>query len=117
MHASDCIGDARLSTGMTGQVPDDKGDVEDFVGLREELTMFRDKATAQRRLRAVTLIQQLLQDDVPSGAIAAPLNVTRAGISCNYGSLAHLAGTFNKTPSTPRLTGNVSFYMFFMINA
>ena len=80
--------------------------------------MFTSKTSLlRRRNRAVTLIGALYQDDVPSGAIAAPLNVTRAGISCNYGSLAHVAGTLNKTASTPRLTGNVSFYMFFMINA
>jgi hypothetical protein len=30
---------------------------------------------------------------------------------------AHLAAVLSATPTTPRLTGNVSFYMFFRINA
>ena len=52
--------------------------------------MFRDKATALRRHRAVTLIQAVIyavsRDIVPGGAFSAPINATRAGVSCNYGT-------------------------------
>ena len=44
-------------------------------------------------------------------------NAKRAAVSCNYGSLAHLAGGLDKTPGTPRLTGNVNVHMFFIIPA
>ena len=74
-----------------------------------------------RRHRVVTLIQAVLyavsQDTVACGAISARINATWAGVSCNCGSLAHLAAGLSATPSTPRLTGNVNVYMVFLINA
>jgi hypothetical protein len=48
---------------------------------------------------------------------SARINATQAGVSCNYGSPEHLAGGLDKTSTTPRLTGKVNIYMFFMIDA
>jgi len=67
-----------------------KAMVANILALTGELTMFRDKATALRRHRAVTLIQAVIyavsRDIVPGGAFSAPINATRAGVSCNYGT-------------------------------
>ena len=89
-----------------------KAMVANILALTGELNMVTDKPTALRRHRAVTLIEAVLyavsRDTVPGGASSAPINATRAGASCNYGSLAHLAGGLDKTPGTPRLMGNVN---------
>ncbi len=55
------------------------------------------------------------QSDVPaqSAVIAQPMNPTQAGDSCNYGSQAHRDAGYT-TPSTPRLTGNVNVYIYFV---
>jgi hypothetical protein len=61
-----------------------------MLALRGELNLFTDKPTALRRHRAVTLIEAVLyavsRDIVPGGAFSAPINATRAGVSCNYGT-------------------------------
>jgi len=46
--------------------------------------------------------------------IAAPMNPTQAGDSCNYGSLAYRNAGYT-TPTTPRLTGNVNVYIYFWL--
>ena len=63
------------------------------------------------------LMYSVTQDLVPSGFIQPAMNAARAGVSCNYGSQAHLNAGFGGTPSTPKLTGNVNVYMFFYIDA
>jgi hypothetical protein len=74
-----------------------------------------------RRHRAVTLIQAVpyavSRDSVPRGAISAPITAIRAGISCNYGCQAHLAGALDRTTTTSCLTGTVNVCMVFLINA
>ena len=53
----------------------------------------------------------------PIGMNSWPLNPTQAGVSCNYGSAAHGVVGPNGTPTTPRLTGNVSVFLFFAVDA
>jgi len=53
----------------------------------------------------------------PIGMNSWPLNPTQAGVSCNYGSAAHGAVGREGTPATPRLTGNVSVFLFFAVDA
>ncbi len=83
--------------------------------------MFTDKANPLRRHRAVTLIQavpyDVSRDTVPRGAISARITATRAGLSCNYGCQAHLAGGLDKSPGTPCLTATVHVCMVFLIPA
>jgi hypothetical protein len=63
------------------------------------------------------LLYSVTQDLVPSGFIGVAVNPARAGVSCNYGSQAHLNAGMGGTPTTPKLTGNVNVYMYFMIDA
>lgn len=44
------------------------------------------------------------------------VNATQAGVSCNYGTTAHLSATINGTPTTPKLTGGVTVFLFFAID-
>ena len=89
-----------------------KAMVANILALTGELNMVTDKPTVLRRHRAVTLIEAVpsavSRDTVARGAISARINATWAGVSCNCGSLAHLAGGLDKTPGTPRLMGNVN---------
>jgi hypothetical protein len=97
-----------------------KAMVTNMLALWEELNLSINKTAALRRHRAVALIQAVLyavsQDHVPRGAISAPINARRAGVSCHCGFLAHLAAGMGGTPTTPRQTGNVSVHRYFMID-
>ena len=98
-----------------------KAMVTNMLALWGELNLSIKKTAALRRHGAVTLIKAVLyavsRDHVPRGAISAPINPTRAGVCCNCGSQAHLAAGMCGTPTTPRLTGNVSVHRYFMIDA
>jgi hypothetical protein len=87
---------------MTGRVPEDEGDVQNCAGLREELTMFRDKATLlRRRNRAVTLIEAVLYISIALALIV--------GGWCSSSRPARRPGPVQRSASCPPLLPKAGF--------
>ena len=82
------------------------------------LTGSRDGANTANT--AVATGQQMYAtstDTMLPGFSVWPLNATQAGVSCKYGSLAHINAGIDGTPNTARIQGDVDVWMFFKIDA